>query len=539
MSNDTKPPLSAKVGDALPLDKMEQSVARLVYACRFEVLTTAGLDEVVIAYRDWVVDHYRDRRKIANFSFEVGQTGKVEFLPDRHGLSSSKFSTDAGNVASIRWSFPDENDAGLRWINDIRVGQFGDRCSVEHLISIESVDYNIAPARLMFGSPRVVREICSKTPAYVGDMEVLATPYALHQNGLENLLTLLLSDLRRLPVVVLSAYARGEPNLIDPIQLARNLAGVAVVVKANDPEVTLDLTDEIGRQLSCFNGAARIYWPGFSRSSDPHSHRLFLGAWIGQVGSTAATRAIERTVFAVAAFRFVPDPRISDVIRAVETAERQKQLSAKKAAGDEFWEDYERDLARLDEARRKVEELEAENANLRANQQVLITGSFTPGEPTETAFESDLSFSTVVAAIEAAAKRSANVEFLDSAYASAAESPFQKPSDIFEALCDLNEIVDAWRQQRAEKGSGGDLLQHLRNRGWGKRSSMHISDTTRGKFRAHYEFLYQGKRQLFEPHITIGAGDSNSCASIHFIFDQGREKMIVGHVGRHLPNTKI
>jgi hypothetical protein len=43
---------------------------------------------------------------------------------------------------------------------------------------------------------------------------------------------------------------------------------------------------------------------------------------------------------------------------------------------------------------------------------------------------------------------------------------------------------------------------------------------------------------LFEPHITIGSGDANSCASIHFLFDQKREKMIVGHVGKHLPNTK-
>ncbi len=513
-------------------------MARLVYACRFEVPTSTGLDEVVTAYRDWIVNHYKDRRKIANFSFEVGQLEKIEYLPDGHGLSSVKYGTDAGNVASIRWSFPDDNDAGLRWINDTRVGQFGDRCSVEHLISIESVEYNVAPARLMFGSPRVVRDICSKAPAYVGDMQVLATPYVLRQNGLGNLLTLLFSNLRRLPVVVLSPYARGEPNIIDPAQLARNLAGVAVVVQADNPEVTLDLTDEIGRQLSCFNGAARIYWPGFSKSSDPHSHRLFLGTWIEQVGSTVATRAIERTVFAVAAFRFVPDHRISEVIRAVETAERQKQLSAKRAAGDEFWEDYERDLARLDEVDRRVQDLEAENANLRANQQVLITGSFAPGESAEAAFESDPSFPTVAAAVKAAAKRFTNTDFLGSAYASAAESPFHKPSEIFEALNDLDEIVDAWRQQRAEKGSGGDLLQHLRNRGWGKRSSMHISDTTRGKFRANYEFTYQDKKQLFEPHITIGAGDSNSCASIHFIFDQGRETMIIGHVGRHLPNTK-
>jgi hypothetical protein len=67
---------------------------------------------------------------------------------------------------------------------------------------------------------------------------------------------------------------------------------------------------------------------------------------------------------------------------------------------------------------------------------------------------------------------------------------------------------------------------------------MHISDTTRTKFGKDYAFEYDGAKQLFEPHITLGSGDANSCASIHFILDQAREKIIVGHVGRHLPNTK-
>ena len=150
----------------------------------------------------------------------------------------------------------------------------------------------------------------------------------------------------------------------------------------------------------------------------------------------------------------------------------------------------------------------------------------------------DLSFSSVLEAVQTAADQCKNLELLDSATLAAAASPFQRPYDIFKALTDLDDIVDAWAKNRENKGSGGDLLQHLRDRGWGKRSSMHISDTTRGKYRSHYEFSYQGRKQLFEPHITIGAGDPNSCASIHFIFDQERLRMIIGHVGKHLPNTK-
>lgn len=514
-------------------------MARLVYACRFDVAANDGIVTVLSAYKDWIVGHYRNRQQLAEFDFDPEVGGAHYAVPEGHSLSSSVYQDGDERAVRIRWSFPDDNDQGLRWVNDVRFGQFGLRCGVEHLIFIESVEYSVSPAKLLFGSPRAVRDICKKTPAYIGEMQVKAEPYSLEQSDLSNLLQLLTSDLRRLPVVLLSPYARGEPNGIDPAKLARNLAGVAVVVQIDDPEVTWDFADEVGRQLSCFNGAARIYWPGFSKTSDPRSHRLFFGAWIEQVGSEVAARTIERAIFAVAAFRYVPDGRIGDLIRRTESAERQKLLIGKKETGDDFLEEYERDLARLDEAKTQIEELEAEVANLKANQQVFFaTGSGAPDELDEIAKAEDETFSSVLEAAQAAAERCKNLELLDTAMSAAADSPFQRPYDVFKALTDLHDIVNVWDQNRKEKGNGGDLLQHLRDRGWGKRSSMHISDTTRGKLRNYYEFEYQGKKQLFEPHITIGSGDPNSCASIHFIFDQQRLKMIVGHIGNHLPNTK-
>lgn len=314
---------------------------------------------------------------------------------------------------------------------------------------------------------------------------------------------------------------------------------MAVVVCVENPEVTWDFADEVGRQLSCFNGAARIYWPRFSKTSDPKGHRLFLGASIEQTGPDIAARAIERAIFAVAAFRYVPDARIADLVRRAEAAERQKLLLEKRKTGDDFLVEYENDLARLDEAKKHIEDLEAEIFNLKANQQVFFTtGSEASEEADEVRKAEDENFNSVFEAAQAAAERCKNLEFLDTAMSAAAYSPYQRPYDVFKALTDLNEIVDAWVQNQQENGSGGDLLVHLRERGWGKRSSMHISNTTKGKNRANYEFNYQGKRQLFEPHITIGSGDANLCASIHFIFDHERPKIIIGYIGRHLPNTK-
>jgi hypothetical protein len=49
--------------------------------------------------------------------------------------------------------------------------------SVEHLISIDSVDYRITPTRLTLGSPSVIRRLCSEAAVHIGDMRVIATPY--------------------------------------------------------------------------------------------------------------------------------------------------------------------------------------------------------------------------------------------------------------------------------------------------------------------------------------------------------------------------
>jgi len=53
----------------------------------------------------------------------------------------------------------------------------------------------------------------------------------------------------------------------------------------------------------------------------------------------------------------------------------------------------------------------------------------------------------------------------------------------------------------------------------------------------HYTFSYRGEKRIFEQHITEGSGNPNSCFSIHMLFDKDVKKVIIAHVGKHLPNT--
>jgi hypothetical protein len=512
-------------------------VARLLYACRFDIEGT-NFESLMHAYGDWIQAHYLINRGKQEASVDWA---KIELSPwepaSSHLLAFRKFEARGGRVGQIDWTSPTET-SGLRWKNDITIGANGDRNSVEHLISVDSVDYQISPVKLLLGSPRIIRELCSRHTVRVGQMRLRAEPYKVDGGNLQEFFGLLESPLRKLPIVFLSSYSSGPQNLIDADNLARRMAGVAIIVHATEGDVTWAIRERIGRTLSCFNGGARIYWPHFSANDDQRRHPLFLGSMIEVRGESTVARTIEGLVFGIACYRFAPDPDMRSIVRASEDAARVAQLEAQKATSGLDWEAYALEIdGKLGEVLDRVGELEAENANLKANQNI----SFVPkefGAPEIDVSVEAVIVSTVAEAVAQASSRCKNLVILPPAERSAKACPFQRPQEVLDALEDLDEIASEWSDQKKKNGSGGDLYQHLLSRGWGKRCSMHISDTTRSKHRSSYTFEYGSEKLLFEPHVTLGSGDANSCASIHFIHDHELGKIVVGHVGRHLPNTK-
>ncbi len=224
------------------------------------------------------------------------------------------------------------------------------------------------------GSPRIIRTICKDQAVHVGEMQILATPYQVQTEGVEDFILLLTSPLRRLPLVFLSPYAAGGRNEIDSDKLAAELAGVAIVVEAKAAATTWDIADRIGRPLSCFDGAARIYWPGFSLDDEPRRHPLYLASRIFSVGTRAISSAIQRLIFSVATFRFVADPRMNAIVRAAEDFERLEKIVDHKSESNTDWEQFALELdEELTKTKGRLTELEAENENLRANQSIIFS----------------------------------------------------------------------------------------------------------------------------------------------------------------------
>jgi hypothetical protein len=150
------------------------------------------------------------------------RTGEVSGpLPDGHLLAVRRYEAD-GVATELEWSFPGEH--GLIWRNVLRTAQIADRCAVEHRVEISSAEYLVAPAGYSVGAPTVIRVICQQD-VLVGDMRVRATVYPLSADGIDQFVGLLEAEQRRLPIVLLTPFANGEPGELDARALACTAPG--------------------------------------------------------------------------------------------------------------------------------------------------------------------------------------------------------------------------------------------------------------------------------------------------------------------------
>lgn len=505
-------------------------MARLVYGCRFDVLGESAWDTTVRPrYQRWISDRYR---KVFQTSVNADlSTGEVSGRPpEEHVLAIRRHEAD-GVATELEWSFPGEH--GLIWRNLVRTAQVADRCAVEHRVEIASAEYLVSPAGYSVGAPTVVQVICQQD-VLVGDMRVRATVYPLSEDGVDQFVGLLEAEQRRLPIVLLTPFANGEPGELDARALADHLAGVAIVTEADAPDTTRALSERLGR-LGCFDGGARVYWPGFRKSDDLRRHPLMFGSRIAILGSERAGRTVERSIFSVAAFRFVPDIRIGAIIARSEALARAERAQEAVGQGDATWEQYALEMSeKLDAALVDLETLKAENENLRINQSVLFAFSEQVDDQEGEEAPAARDPTSVSEAVEFAIDDCPRLLFLDSSRSSAEASPFKRPGEVYEALSTMNKVADVW----ARNQGGGDLRQMLKEAGLGKRVSNFISQTSKGKWGEEYTFPYDSEPRLFEWHVTLGAGAADTCASIHFLPDQTRGKLVIAHIGRHLSNTR-
>lgn len=124
----------------------------------------------------------------------------------------------------------------------------------------------------------------------------------------------------------------------------------------------------------------------------------------------------------------------------------------------------------------------------------------------------------------------ADLVLLPAAHRSAKASVFRRPSDVRDALEELSAAVEAG----AHHAPGG-LAASFSDSSF--QYAAGISETARKKFSDHYTRDYEGRKILLEPHLRLGAGSPEHCLRIYWCVDKETGKVVVGHVGEHLPDA--
>lgn len=123
--------------------------------------------------------------------------------------------------------------------------------------------------------------------------------------------------------------------------------------------------------------------------------------------------------------------------------------------------------------------------------------------------------------------------FLPSAIKAAKSSPYRSPAKLQKLLQALHEVG-----LELQKGSGrlrNGLFQALAAKGF--RYKAKVSQTAVGKYPEDYSFLFNNRKVLFGEHVTLGAGQANTCMSVHFLVDPQTHQIVIGWCGRHGGNT--
>ena len=515
-------------------------------------------DEVMRSVAKWVESHYERGGATAPTPTDVAEITRSRDQP--YQVKDSRLNGGAYHRA-VYWSHPANDSDTYFWCTLCDLAYAESRIDFQFVLGVEADDYDGVPAGLRAGRPRLIPDLLGNPHwrCLSGSAELPLTAGVLTVHEVEAFVEdVLYAGERMVPVVLMGPMPNGgyrQRHPLPPKTLADRLAGTAKVMVVRDDLALGVLNQYLGANLAVDQDSLRVFAPGLAPDDEPSRHWYFLGESIRRKGLTPTAfadflfaRLAERAVVAVsdppalAAFRRLAreqqartlqrleESRVQDervVGELLEEAQQQiDHLTAENAALEEQIRERE------DQIRALQHQLDVAQSNVAELSRQLGTGEVEHAAPTPTAQE----LRSVSEIVRAADRRCRHLEFLPSAFESADDVPanYFFPERVEALLVAIEEGAAARAAGDGALGTGWKKFFQPK----GFEYKPRISDTCRTRWKKDYEFLYEGKRQLFEEHFTISARDANKCLSVHISTRLRPDKIVVAYVGRHLTNTQ-
>jgi hypothetical protein len=522
-----------------------------LYAVRFEIPRTTPSDEklalgtVQSLSRSWIEGWYKRWK-----GTEIALPGDLKtFEPmSGHRIQAASDVTDTGQSCwAVIWSYPHPEDESLLWQARIVFAQSPASSEFALTLQLDSKEMRFRPPELTLRSPRLVGQVTSSLDCRVGPDKVMERALPLRTADIEDFVEhRLLNPDRRLPAITVSRRAYDDEFVIDPDRLGRRLVGLAVVYSLSERGASYRLTDLMPPKLSCYNGAVRVYWPGFSRDDPPTRHPLYHPDIISKIllqGSSLEDRLFERLA-RVSAFRYVDGPITAMVLQASKNRLRERQAKQLEQMRVGLGEEYGAKITELQEAAAQREEYvrslenEVSTLNERLSDWRLYQAPDQPGVGApETPPGEDEIQSVAEAVAKAKSKFSDSLDIWPSALESASRSESERYESVYQALEILHRIASEYFS--GSNGGGGvgrfeDAFSPYRIK-----YSARESQTTGTKY-AQQRTFSNGERSIqMERHLTIGGGDRQNTVQIFFEIDAAGRRFIIGYCGIHLDYARM
>ena len=525
---------------------------KTLYRNTFNILREDSEEELIDSIADefwnWV---FKRRGKVSFFELEEKPTGacSLQKLTGRNGATLEALkNTDEDGVVSFGLSFkhPDARQPEIEWISEASiVREEAGKCVFSFSLMVAKRDGSFSPVDRDPSCPNLIKQIIGK---YNCISKLRLTSNALKVATEEDAMRLykfIRDEGRTHPILFVSKHEQSKRYLFDYVKAAENLSGLAYVVVAQTQEVTDALSKLLPNWHTCFDGAARLFCPGYRPMDDSSKHRLWIGSrilTINQYRSDAFTQRVLTSVCEVFSYHtpvdFLSWAKIQELDRkhAIQAAIDSDELA-------ELVKLYEDDnvglTSQVNSLRVELESKTKENHELKLQVDSFVDAfkARKDGSEDMAAAENQIPVESVDEAMDRARLVFENeLVFALNSKSTKTGSPFQPAPQVQQAF---QWIASTYRDSRMGKGAGQDLNLEVQSSMPGWSFTPRQTGAATGPYKEWYQCQHNRTTYSIHEHLKFG---NRRCAEdtirIAFTFCPEMEKVVIGFIGQHQKNSK-
>lgn len=455
-------------------------------------------------------------------------------------LETLRVDVDESKNWALSLEHPDADDDRLWWRTEVAIAR-----SREGVLAFSCVnlvgnrDGAVTPVRRPPSRPRIVETLMSLWPGD-GIHQLSSRPVELQDtaSSIGQFLEFLYSKDRQHPIVLASAKNIDDRPAVDVARIASVLSGLAHTYAASSRFPSLKLKDRLPKYLNCYDGAVRIYWPGFRAHDPPERHRVWSPRLIREIEAPPYRRPFDRflleRVAGFASFNVRNDLPSWEQIQRLNRRlllNRATQQNEFEEIANRYAEDNDHLELQLTQAREQSRQL-AQDLDTAKNERDTWRQLY---EASQRNVEVDPEVTAPVTTVNEAIERAKDQYEEEMAFAlnnrSEVDTPFNAPDEVFSALAFL---ATTYRDAKIGRSPCADLDHALRTEIAAWRYKGGQSQLTMTSQEGWYRCSHEGNKYWLGEHVGTGSNrDARFTIRIAFAWDSDLKKVIVGFIGQH------